>query len=165
MICLDTSILIWGVRGFASRGQEHVIGRAERYIRWLRLKNERVMIPTPVLAEYLVGATATELHHGEIFEMGFEMPPFDIPAAKITADLIRDTDLIKTIEKEHGVPHQCVKTDAMIVGIAIHRKVERIVTTDNDFRVLERIARGRITVSKMPEIPENIDDKQQGLFS
>src|SRR5271157_5141374 len=107
MICLDTPILIWGVRGFASRNQEHEITRAERYIRWLRLKNEKVMIPTPVLAEYLVGATATELHHGEIFEMGFEMPPFDVPAAKITADLMRDTDLIKTIEKEHGVPHQC----------------------------------------------------------
>ena len=48
------------------------------------------------------------------------MPPFDIPAAKITAGLMRDTDLIKSIKKEEKIQHQCIKTDAMILAIAIH---------------------------------------------
>jgi len=164
MICLDTAVLIWGVRGFASRTQEHEIERAARYIRWLRMKDKKVMIPCPVLAEYLVGATATELHEMAIFELGFEIPPFDIPAARITADLMRDVDLIKTIKKDHAVDHQCIKVDAMIIAIAICRRAEKIITSDKDFHVLEKLAGGKVIVSPIPDIPLNIDDEQKGLF-
>jgi predicted nucleic acid-binding protein len=122
------------------------------------MKDVKVMVPAPVLAEYLVGATATELHEMAVFEMGFQVPPFDAPAAKITAELPRDTDLIKTIKKEQRVGHQCVKTDAMIIAIAISRSADRIVTSDNDFLVLERLAKGKISISRIPEIPANIDE-------
>src|ERR1700691_1630264 len=144
MICLDTPVLIWGVRGFASRHQEHEIVKAQRYIEWLKRKDKRVMIPAPIIAEYLVGASATELNEGTIFELNFQIPPFDLPAAKIAANLMRDTDLLRTVQTEERVPHQCVKTDIMIIAIAMHRGAEKIVTSDSDFHVIQRLAQQKI---------------------
>jgi predicted nucleic acid-binding protein len=164
IVCLDTAVLIWGVRGFASRNQEHESVRAERYIKWLTLKQAKVLVPSIVLSEYLVGANATELHDGTIFEKGFQIAPFDVPAAKIAADLSRDIDLIKTVAREHQVQRQCIKSDIMIAAVAIHRQAEKIITTDSGFRVFERIVADKIAISKIPEIPENFDDEQQELF-
>jgi predicted nucleic acid-binding protein len=164
MICLDTPVLIWGVRGFASRGQEHEIANAERYIRWLKLKEYEVIIPAPVLAEYLVGESATDLHEGTIFETGFQIAPFDVPAAMIAAELTRDIDLIKSIKKEEGVSHQCIKTDIMIAAIAIHRKAEKIITSDRGFEVFRKLVAKQIAVGPIPKIPVNIDDKQTKMF-
>ena len=164
MICLDTPVLIWGVRGFASRTQEHEIVKAERYIKWLTIKEKKVLLPSIVLSEYLVGANATELHNGTIFEKGFQIAPFDVPAAKIAADLSRDIDMIMTIAKEHNVHRQCIKSDVMIAAIAIHRKAEKIITSDKDFQVFKKIVGDKIAISKIPEIPANIDDKQQEMF-
>lgn len=164
MICLDTSILIWGVRGFASRTQEDEIVKAERYIKWLAIKNKQVIIPAIVLSEYLVGANATELHDRTIFEKGFQIAPFDVPAAMIAADLARDIDLIKTVAKDHNIDRQCIKSDIMIAAIAIHRQAEKIVTSDKYFAVFKKIVKDKITISKLPDIPENIDDVQQEFF-
>ncbi len=164
MICLDTAVLIWGVRGFASRTQEHETVRAERYIRWLALKQKQVLVPTIVLSEYLVGASATELQDGTIFEKNFQIVPFDVPAAMIAADLSRDIDLIKTVAKEHHVDRQCLKSDIMIAATAICRQAEKIITSDRDFRIFERIVAGRIEISAMPEIPANVDEEQRDLF-
>jgi predicted nucleic acid-binding protein len=164
MICLDTAVLIWGVRGISSRTQEREIAKAERYIKWLTLKKKNVLVPAIVLSEYLVGANATELHDGTIFEKGFQIAPFDVPAAKIAADLARDIDLIKTISKEHHIDRQCIKSDIMIAAIAIQRDAERIVTSDKYFRVFEKLVSGKIAISKIPEVPENIDDEQQEMF-
>jgi len=162
MICLDTHILIWGLRGFASRGQEPMIDRAERYIRYLRMKTIRVMVPTPVLSEYLVGCDATQLHERQIFEMGFELPPFDAPAAEIAANLARDLDLLKATAREFDVGRDCIKTDIMIIAIAVYRKAQKIVT--NDREIFTRLASGRIPVEELPDIPANIDDEQGELF-
>jgi predicted nucleic acid-binding protein len=164
MICLDTPLLIWGVRGISTRGQEHEIVKAARYIRWLKMKNLQVMVPTPVLAEFLVGATATELHEMSIFEMGFQIPPFDIPAAKITADLMRDAHHVKAIREEYGIGNQCIKTDAMILAIAISRNAQQIITSDNHFKSLEKLSGGKIAVSGIPEIPANVEDQQQDFL-
>jgi predicted nucleic acid-binding protein len=164
MICLDTPVLIWGVRGFASRGQEHEIDNAGRYIKWLKLKEQTVMIPTPVLAEYLVGESATDRHDGTIFETGFQIAPFDLRAAVIAAELARDIGLIKSIKKEEDVSHQCIKTDIMLAAIAIERKAEKIITTDNGFKIFSKLVGKRITIGRIPEIPLNIDDKQKEMF-
>lgn len=53
MICFDTMVLIWGVQGWASPGQEELVGRTKRYVTSLARENERIMVPTPALTEYL----------------------------------------------------------------------------------------------------------------
>ena len=55
MICFDKQILIWGVQGTNHPDQASMIERTPRYIAHLERVKEQVMIPAPVLAEYLVG--------------------------------------------------------------------------------------------------------------
>ncbi len=162
MICLDTHILIWGVRGFASPGQEAMIGRARRYIQWLRLTGRQVMIPAPVVAEYLVDEDPARRREGGIFEVAFEMPPFDLPAAALAAEIHRDRDLVRFVRESFDRSRQAIKTDVMILAIAIHRQADALVTHDVD--ILRRLARGRIEVVQIPEIPANVDDRQADLF-
>jgi len=152
MICLDTPILIWGVRESATRGQEHMIDKASRYIAYLESQNERIMVPTPVIAEYLVGATVTQRRDRVILERGFYAPGFDLPSAELAAELLRDTDLIKRTRDETGVDRLLIKIDAQIIAIAITHHAKKIVTPNvRHFRVL---ARGKIDIEDLPDILE-----------
>src|SRR5262249_2902327 len=151
MICLDTAILIWGIRGSASRTQEHMTSKARRYIEHLEMQAERIMIPTPVLAEYFVGATATERHEMEIMERGFVFPPLDVPSALIAADLMRDIATTEEVKDETGLDIQSIKSDTFIIAIAIQHRATRIITHDSHFR---KLARNRIAISELPDIVE-----------
>ena len=75
MICLDTHVLIWRLGKYArvTKGQEEMVDRAERYIDFLQREKIEIMIPTPVLAEYLVGATAQERREAEVFDLATEV--------------------------------------------------------------------------------------------
>ena len=53
MICFDTMVVIWGVQGTSKEGQSHMIARTQQYIKYLDKKNEKIIIPTPALTEYL----------------------------------------------------------------------------------------------------------------
>src|SRR3954447_1443745 len=128
MICLDTAILIWGIRGFASRNQDHMVLKAKRYIEFLETKAERIMVPTPVLAEYFVGSTTTERHEMEIMDRRFVFLPLDIPSALIAAELMRDQGALEEAASESGLDRHTLKTDALIIAIAIHHRANRIVT-------------------------------------
>jgi predicted nucleic acid-binding protein len=154
MICLDTHIVIWGVGGFdrATRGQEEMVPRAERYIRHLRMKGIKIIVPAPVLAEYLVGADARERQEGRIFEMGFQTHPFDVPAAVIAAELQRDKYLIDEVREEHGLNRDTIRTDIMIISIAIYRKAQKIIT--HDHALFKTLAQQQIPVGELPDITD-----------
>jgi predicted nucleic acid-binding protein len=154
MICLDTAILIWGVRGIATAGQEPMIGRTRRYLDHLEEARTTIMVPTPALSEYLVGAESSVKAAEElaIFERGFYLPGFDIPSAFLAAELQRDSDKMKSIRKEFGVDRQQLRTDAMIIAIAVIHKAAKIIT--NDLRHFTRLAGDRIAVVEVPEILE-----------
>lgn len=50
-VCLDNHILIWGVRGVATPGQEDHVERARQLCEDLDQSDSRVMIPSVVVAE------------------------------------------------------------------------------------------------------------------
>jgi len=148
-ICFDTAPTIWGVRGEASRGQEHEIVKTKRYIQWLKQNNKQIMIPTPVLAEYLVGATATELHEMAILKRSFQIPGLDLASARLAAELQRG-DTVKLLQDDFGLSRVCIKADALIAAIAIENHAVKIVT--NDEKHFKILVRNRIPVSSVPDV-------------
>lgn len=152
-ICFDTAPLIWGVREDANRGDEHFIGRTQRYIKWLREQGAIIMVPAPVLAEYFVGASATELRNMEVLRRGFLTPPLNTRAAILAAELQRGSRIQTAIEMT-GSGRQCLKTDALIIAIAICNDAEFIVT--NNVSEFESLADGRIEIHEVPLIDEQL---------
>src|SRR5438105_887840 len=130
-ICFDTSILIWGIRGQASPGQEQMIERTRRYIAHLDSTRQRVMIPAPVLAEYLIGSGSNEARNNErqVIESRFQVPSLNAPSAQLAAE-IQDADNVRRIRQSGAVDRQCLRTDAFIIAVAIIHSAERIISND-----------------------------------
>ena len=78
MVCLDTHVIIWGIKEEASPGQENMVQRAKSYIRHQVNQGVDLMIPAPVVAEAVVKLTTCIR---TIIESSFFIPAFDSPAA------------------------------------------------------------------------------------
>jgi predicted nucleic acid-binding protein len=150
-ICMDTSPLIWGIRGDATRTQEHMIPRARAFIDHLSEHKYAIMVPSPVIAEYFVGATATQIHEAELLRRGFEHPSLDEASAMLAVTLQRGGKLDE-IHEEYGLPKQSIKIDAFIIAIAILNGAEKIITHDVDG--FTKLAGGRIAIEDIPDLPK-----------
>ena len=152
MICLDTMILIWGLQRKAAPNYQHLVDRTQRYLRSLDEENETIMIPSPVVAEYLQGFDAT----GRTKQIAglqrlFFIPSFDLPSAALTAELIENADVDK-LRKNSEESRPALKVDVQIAAIAIVHGATRIVTHNiSDFK---NIVGGRTQVTEVPNIAE-----------
>lgn len=154
MICFDTHVLIWGVQGKAKTGQEPLVERARKYIRHLDQSNERVMIPAPVVGEYLVGINGNELAtQKELIQRYFFVPSLDFHAAAIQAEIEVDRDLIKRLQAQSGLDRQQLRVDSQIIAIALVNQAEKIISHDPHMRDL---AGNRIKVEEIPDIVEQM---------
>ena len=158
-ICFDTGRLIWGVREDATRGQEPMIERTSRYIEHLSKLGIAIMVPAPVVAEYLVGATETEIQEATLLRRGFEIPAFDLRAAMLAAELQRG-GVVNQIRDETGLSKPAIRIDAFIIAIAIANGAEEIVT--HDTKGFRRLARGKIEIIEVPVIPEAQNASETG---
>ena len=88
MICLDTSPVIWGVQSTANKSQTELISRMGAYLRYLKETRIPIMVPSPVVFEYLVPFNKEEKPiQIELIERLFIVPSFDLAAAAIAAEL------------------------------------------------------------------------------
>lgn len=55
VVCLDTMILVWGIQQVCTDGRRDRVPRACALFKQLEGEGARLLIPAPVLAEYLVG--------------------------------------------------------------------------------------------------------------
>lgn len=152
MVCFDTGPIIWGVQGRAKPGQEHMVRRTKRYIRYLADQRKAIMIPAPALAEYLIKFDQKDREQQKkLIEQQFFVPAFDLPAAELAAELEHDSALLKSVKAANGVTRDQLRVDAQIVAIAVVQKAEKIITNDPH---LKEIARGRIPVEEVPQITD-----------
>ena len=90
MVCLDTHVIIWGIKEEATQGQEEMVQRAKSYIRHQDEQGVDLMVPAPVVAEAMIRGDVDQLRTiRTIIERSFFIAAFDSPAAFIAAELER----------------------------------------------------------------------------
>lgn len=155
MICFDTGPLIWGIQGKAREGQEEMVERTQRYIKHLSEKKVEIVLPAPVVGEYLMGFDeADRKKQIQLINEVFRVPSFDMRAAVIAAELQSNLNVIKEIRESTGVGRAQLQIDAQVVAIAIANQAEKIITNDNHFK---NLAQGRIEVTEVPSVHTQMD--------
>jgi len=153
-VCLDNHILIWGIRGVSTPGQEGMISRAQALFEDLDAEDADVLVPSVVVSEFLAGTPKTQ-HAGllEVLNHRFQLPPFDVRTAAIAAGLWRDTaernpHLREVVREAFPATEKSkIKADIMILATALMRKSDTIYTHDGPLRT---IAEGLIEVRELP---------------
>lgn len=153
VVCLDTNVLIWGIKKEASPGREHMIPRAEAFIQHLTNKKTTMVVPSVVLAELLIKVPPED--HTDFIRLitdGFEVPTFDARVAarfaKIWTEKKDHPDLIAA--KQAGeTTKNIVRADCMVVATALVAGASYVVT--NNLRDLRWFADRHIEVLDIPE--------------
>lgn len=158
MICFDTMVLVWGIQGKASPGQEEMVARTRRYIASLRDENEQVLIPAPVVSEYLQHfETEERKRQVRALERHFLLPAFNLPAAYLAAGIAHQRQRSGGGSGE-GTTRQAIKTDIQILATAIVNNARLLVTHNlADFESLAKLAGGRIRISDVPNVHSQQD--------
>ena len=154
MVCLDTHVIIWGIKEEATQGQEEMVQRAKSYIRHQDEQDVELMVPAPVIAEAMIRGDVDQLRTIQTtLERSFFIAAFDSPAAFLAAELERGSGAAKLLE-EGKAPRRHIRIDAQIAAIAIVQKAEVIISHDPHMRT---VAQNRIQVTELPDIPEQGD--------
>jgi hypothetical protein len=53
LVLIDSQIFIWGIKGYATEGQEANIENAKMFISWLSDNGYKLLLPVPQMAELL----------------------------------------------------------------------------------------------------------------
>lgn len=154
LVMIDSQIFIWGIKEQSIPDQSDKILQAKTFIDWLSENGDRMLIPTPLIAEILSPVPANQQHKIlSLIDRRFHVAPFDALAAMKCAELLHlslNDDEIKQYRAEHRVAKNKLKFDCMLVAIAITRNVDIIYTEDDD---LLKFAHGQIEVKPMHLIP------------
>lgn len=155
MICFDTGPVIWGVQGKAKDGQEEMVERTQRYIKHLSEQKVKIMLPAPVVGEYLLGFDEAEREKQiQLINQVFRVPSFDMQAAVIAAELESNRRVIREIRENTGLGKDKLRVDAQVVAIAIANKAEKVVTNDGH---LVDLAQGRMQIVEVPSVHTQMD--------
>ena len=120
MIALDTSALIWAVRGDGAK--QAVIDARMQAIQGMG----PLIVPAPALAEYLCKVPAQDRAKVVADVASFAtVVPFDYPSAIAAAGLL-------TKPRAKGTK-QTFKVDAMILAVAIANRATTLIVKDQDF--------------------------------
>ncbi len=165
-ICLDTSVLILGIKGYKNPKLKGMAGKARRYLSYLaKSKETRVMLPAIVVTEYLAGVNPSE-HEKQVEYLSkhFFIPAADLKVAARAAAYAfergkrRKKNASSRKKKPTGKVQKSrneVRCDELIVATAIMHDADKIVTGDiNHFTT---IAQGRIIIEDIPHIAEQLN--------
>jgi predicted nucleic acid-binding protein len=122
-ICLDTQILVWGIRETSTPGQEGNIAYAKRLLDTLRGEGNEIIVPAIVIAEILT-ALPVEVHAMtmNLFDQAFECAPFDVGCAGRFAEVWqakKDASIVESLIGDECATKQELKADCLIVATAI----------------------------------------------
>ncbi len=156
VVCLDTHILVWGIRREATQGQEDYIPHARFLLQKLNDENAKIIIPSIVLAEFLVRCPEDKVNDIiGLFERSFRVVPFNTIAARKAAELWRDKlpallEEIKAFPDECNKTRQLLKVDCQIVATALAYNANVIYSNDSG---MKKIGKGLIKVVSLDEVP------------
>ncbi len=155
LVCFDTQVIIWGIKGAATPGQENMIAKAKALIAKCEEQTVRIIVPSLVVAELLM-ALEPRIHNDFISFMNqhFIVPTFDLKAAAVFASLWRDRQsVLGKLDLKIDKTRAEMKADFMIVAVAIAQGADCIYTEDS---LLEKFAQNRISVRSIPATREQL---------
>ncbi len=105
--------------------------RVEHLLKTLQASKTQILIPTPVLAEYLVGAGPNKSEYVEkiVSSKNFEVAPFGIKAA-IELSMLADPDLKSARKLDPNATKAKLKFDRQVIAIAKASGAVRVYTDD-----------------------------------
>jgi predicted nucleic acid-binding protein len=160
VVCLDTQILIWGLKKQAKPEQQDEIAKAEYFLKKCDEEKTAIIIPSVVIAELLAGIPLAE--HGAFLGLvnkRFMIASFDLPAAAIYGEYFESWRAAHPDSsfREEGFSRVKFKVDHMILAIAVTRDANCLYTNDDE---LIAHSNGRIEARKLPKVLP----QQQPLF-
>lgn len=168
MVAFDSTFLTFLFIPNAPCETEHAKERVDELIGSLQGSGERIVIPSPALAELLiaVGHSRSQILHELTHSPKFLIAPFDTKAAlelSLLAETVRKSSGKK--KGESGGTWAKVKFDWQIVAISKAQNVRVIYTEDSDIKKLAPIA--GITarcVADLPLPPQPYSPRSGELF-
>lgn len=150
LVCFDTHVIIWGIRGKATPGQENRIEKARHLINLCEKNDTKMMVPSVVVAEVLC-ALEPKSHSAvsELMHRSFIVPPFDTQAATYFAKMWRNRKQVK----DKAVSRAEMKADFMIAATALSRGASCIYSEDAGLR---KFAQDYISVRPLPNMEEQM---------
>ena len=171
MVIFDTSVLVLALDPDAKppidRGTGKPLTKAKERVNFLIATLSKaettILIPTPVLGEYLVKAGRNKQDFIDKFfaSKNFDVASFDTKAAIEIAFLI-DPDLLKK-ELDDKTTKAKLKFDRQIVAIGKAQRVARIYTGDEGLK--DCAVKNGIAVTLTWELPEPPLPPNYGLFN
>lgn len=152
-ICLDSQILIWGIKNESIKNRDHMKEKATNLISSLAKNSSfTIIVPSVVIMELLMPCPLID-HINIIKEINsrFNPTPFDVAAAKAAAHVWQSKQSDSTINqlKIGGTIKSKIKVDCQIIGTAISRNMDCICSEDAG---LKKLAVGLIEVKTMDEL-------------
>lgn len=139
IVCFDTQVLIWGIQETSSSTQTEMIERAKHLIGQLSKSKARIIVPSVVIGEFLLGIPSAD-HNKTLSLMreSFITAPYDLQAAARFASLWRKrvaNNSIKILQDDLGATRQELRADCMIVATALVQKASCIYSHDTKLKV------------------------------
>ena len=154
IVCLDTQILIWGVKGEATQGQEHMTAKAKAFIADLAKQKVKCIIPAIAVAECMFKASPEKREAIlSVFRQCFHVAPFDLAAAEKYVSMY-DNESFRNARQQSGASRETIRIDGMIVAIAVANKAECIYSDDEHVRPL---AKGHIECRTLASVPQQLE--------
>ncbi len=156
LVCFDNHVLVWGIKEQATFGQEEMIPRAKALIKTLDETHVRVLIPSIVIAEFLLRIPPDE--HAlviNLFHRSFVVVSFDTSAASWFSKIWQAKKEQAVIEQlaKNGKTRAELRTDSLIVATAVSQKADCIYSHDDG---LKEFAKGYIVVNEIPFITKQM---------
>ena len=153
LVTFDTNLLIWGVRGVSSEGQEEMIVRAKALIDWLDKHDDRLVLTSVCIGEYLIG-NDPEKRKLELFALQEKhmIYPYDANAAAIVAELRSDYDFLYALKADARKTRVAIKADIEIVATAKAFRIECIYSNDATLRKIA--AKCGLSARDVPSLEE-----------
>ena len=157
-ITVDTNILIWGVRGVSTPGQESRIPICRRLFEWFQERQERVVLTADCVEEYLVGGNPEQIASNlEMLRERFIILDYNPACWMKSAEIRLHSNFVNKIKDINPLATRVsIKADVRIVATALAHNVEKIYSDDRGVQAIAR--RSGLLCSGVPTIEEMAPD-------
>jgi len=156
-VCLDTQIMIWGIKDQFTPNRKEIAEKAKHFVKKLNDENTKIVIPSVVLAEMMSNVPEDERSKVlNCFTKNFQIQPFDARTALIYADRYykKYFDPLTGHETIMEGSRETIVADLMVVASAKAADVDVLYSEDSD---VHKLSKEFIKASRIPDAMGQMD--------